>query len=144
MGARQNQRLVTGPGPTLATDLLQGVRNRQVSVATDLFSVIFNRATSRDRGYVTSPAFRGSVTVVCRSGSSGTGFRLIARYVHIAVYIHTHTYTDLHVCKYSFVLTLELVSIYTYVVPIFMHTPAYVHASQYRYTCDYPGRSIDG
>ena len=51
-----------------------------------LFLVILSHATSRDSGYVTSPAFHTFVTKGCWRGPSGTGFRLVAIYDLLSIF----------------------------------------------------------
>ena len=52
-----------------------------------LFLVILSRATNRDKGYGTRPAFHTFVREGSWRGSSGTGFRLIAIYETHILYI---------------------------------------------------------
>ena len=86
MGAGQNQRFATGPGPTLATyPVTKGTRQAgacRYKPATGITVLILSRATNRDKGYVTSPAFHTFVTTEgCWQGSSGTELRLMVRFI---------------------------------------------------------------
>ena len=109
---RQNQRLKTGPGPILPTcPITRGIE--QTGACHDrppngfslalLFLVSLNRATSRNRGYVTSPVFQGNVTEGCRRWPWGKEFRLLAIY---DIYIQEQKCTHLCVCTYIYIYSL--------------------------------------